>query len=181
MMKKEKRKNIRKSLLYKIEILIFLLAYISDHLSKLYAIRNLKDKPSMSIIDGVLELHFLENDGAAFGLLNGQISFFIFVTIIVFLTILYVLIKIPGKKKFVSASILLTLIAAGAIGNLSDRLVYKKVVDFIYISAIRFPIFNVADIYVTISSFLLLILVFFYYKEEDLNFLRIKEKKLRDV
>ena len=51
------------------------------------------------------------------------------------------------------------------------------VVDFIYFSPIDFPIFNVADIYVTVSMILLFVLVMFYYKEEDFEFLKWKQNK----
>ena len=56
---------------------------------------------------------------------------------------------------------------AGAIGNLIDRISLKYVVDFIYFELIDFPIFNIADCYLTVSSFLLIILAIFYYKEND--------------
>ena len=62
-------------------------------------------------------------------------------------------------------------IAAGAAGNLYDRITLKYVRDFIYFSLIDFPVFNVADIYVTCSVFVLAFLIFFYYKEEDLQFI----------
>ena len=69
------------------------------------------------------------------------------------------------------------MITAGGIGNLIDRVRLNYVVDFIYFSLIDFPVFNVADIYVTVSMFLLLILVLFYYKDEDFQFLKWKREK----
>ena len=62
-------------------------------------------------------------------------------------------------------------ILAGAWGNMIDRLRYAYVVDFFYFKLIDFPIFNVADIYVTTAVILLLVLVLFYYKEEELDFI----------
>lgn len=59
---------------------------------------------------------------------------------------------------------------AGAAGNLIDRIRFGYVVDFFYFRLIDFPVFNVADIYVTVSFAVLLLLVFFQYKEEDLEF-----------
>ena len=56
------------------------------------------------------------------------------------------------------------------------------VVDFIYFVIINFPIFNVADIYVTVSTFFFVILFLFYYKENDFNFLSFKQqKKYREI
>ncbi|MDY2590860.1 MAG: signal peptidase II, partial [Agathobacter sp.] len=66
---------------------------------------------------------------------------------------------------------------AGAIGNLIDRIVNNYVVDFFYFKLIDFPIFNVADIYVTIAAFLFIVLGFFYYKEEDFEIIFSKSKK----
>ena len=63
--------------------------------------------------------------------------------------------------------ILIVLIGAGAVGNFIDRIRQGYVVDFFYFSLINFPIFNVADIYVTAAAFLLIFLCLFYYKEED--------------
>ena len=57
---------------------------------------------------------------------------------------------------------------AGAFGNCIDRVTQRFVVDFFYFSLIDFPIFNVADIYVTVATFFLALLILFYYKEEEL-------------
>ena len=58
-------------------------------------------------------------------------------------------------------------IIAGAWGNCIDRIRLNYVVDFLYFKLIDFPIFNVADIYVTVSTFTMALLICFYYKEED--------------
>ena len=76
---------------------------------------------------------------------------------------------------------LLSLIAAGAIGNMIDRIRFDYVVDFIYFVLINFPIFNVADIYVTVSTVILVILLLFVYKEEDLSFISFKQKRYREI
>ena len=61
------------------------------------------------------------------------------------------------------------LILSGAFGNCIDRIRLNYVVDFLYFKLINFPIFNVADIYVTVAAFLLVILILIYYKEDDLE------------
>ena len=73
------------------------------------------------------------------------------------------------------------MIASGAVGNMIDRIRYDYVVDFIYLVIINFPIFNVADIYVTVATFLLVILILFVYKEDDLSFLSFKQNKIREI
>ena len=66
---------------------------------------------------------------------------------------------------------------SGAIGNLIDRCFRKYVVDFFYFKLIDFPVFNVADIYVTSAAIVLIILIMFYYKEEDFDFMKISKNK----
>ena len=58
---------------------------------------------------------------------------------------------------------------AGAAGNCIDRVMQQYVVDFLYFKLINFPIFNVADIYVTVGTLLLAVLMLFYYKEEEIE------------
>jgi len=153
---------------------------LADQFTKYIAVVHLKDQPAIPIIPDVLELNYLENRGAAFGMLQNQKIFFVFVAVIILAMIIYVLFKMPEKRKYTILHVLLVLVAAGAIGNMIDRLRLDYVVDFISFVLIHFPIFNVADIYVTVATTLLVILLLFYYKEEDLNFLSIKQNKYRE-
>ena len=114
-------------------------------------------------------------------MLQNQKVFFIFVAIVILSVIAYVLFKTPDHKKYRALHILLSLIAAGAIGNMIDRIRLDYVVDFIYIVLINFPIFNVADIYVTFATAILVLMLLFVYKEQDLNFISFKQKKYREV
>ena len=61
----------------------------------------------------------------------------------------------------------LMLIASGAVGNLLDRILHQYVIDFIYVKVIDFPVFNVADIYVTIGAFLFAVIVLFTKEEAE--------------
>ncbi len=174
-------KHINKKYLYIFDGIILVIGVLIDRLIKRYALIHLKNHPSKSIISGALELEYLENSGAAFGLLKNQQSFFILVTIISLIACIYVLIKTPDRKKYILTHILLSIIITGAIGNSIDRAVYGYVIDYIYVISINFPIFNFADILVTLGSFFLIFCLLFYYKEDDLNYLRFNEKKLRDI
>ena len=138
--------------------------------------QNLKGKPAIPLIDGILELNYLENRGAAFGLLQNQKNFFVLVAIVFLVVIFYVLVKAPKEKKYDKLNLLLMIIASGAVGNLIDRLRADYVVDFIYIVLIDFPIFNVADMYVTFSAALLVIQVLFVYGDNDFYFLSLPKK-----
>ena len=73
--------------------------------------------------------------------------------------------------------IILVMIASGAAGNMIDRVRNDYVVDFISFVIINFPIFNVADIYVTVSTIVFIVLFIFYYKEKDFDFLSFKQQK----
>lgn len=164
-----------------LDVVLMIVLIIIDQITKYLAVIHLKDKPALNIINEVLELNYLENKGAAFGMLQNQKIFFVFVAIIILGVIAYILYKTPDAKKYTIMHILLTLIAAGAIGNMIDRIRLDYVVDFIYFVLINFPIFNVADIYVTVATVILIFVLLFYYKENDLEFISFKQKKYREI
>ncbi len=151
-----------------------------DQYTKQWAKVYLKDKPAYNLINGILELNYLENQGAAFGMLPNQKVFFIFVAFVILFVVGYVLLKVPDQKKYTILHFLFSLIVAGSIGNMIDRVHYDYVVDFIYFVRINFPIFNVADIYATVSAIVLLFLLLFAYKERDLYFISFKQKRYRE-
>lgn len=175
-------------------ILIFL-----DQITKYLAVAKLANKDPFVIIDGVFELRYLENQSAAFGIdlvtifqrifklkyfidnpdafLRAKMIFFVIVTLIVLVLLVIVYYRVPFTKRYSWLNIILILFVTGAVGNLIDRIVNNYVVDFFYFKLINFPIFNVADIYVTVAAFLFIILGLFYYKEEDFNVIFAKKEK----
>lgn len=173
--------QLKKKWLLCIDFMTLLILVAIDQYTKHMAIIKLKDQPAFNIIDGVLEFNYLENRGAAFGMLQNQKMFFVFIAVIFLGVIIYVLYKTPESKKYISLHVLLTMIAAGAIGNMIDRLRFDYVVDFIYCVLINFPIFNVADIYVTVATVILVIQVLFVYKDNDFYFLSFNQKKFREL
>jgi signal peptidase II len=157
-----------------------------DQYTKQLAVQNLKNQPAFSIVDGVLEFNYLENVGAAFGMLPNQKFFFVFVALIFLCVIAFVLTRTPNKKRFVVLHILLTMIAGGAVGNMIDRLRLTYVVDFIYVPVVKFfgqsfPIFNVADMFLTVPTFVLIILILFVYKDGDFEFLSLQQRNYREL
>lgn len=148
---------------------VFVLTML-DQITKALAADRLADGPFV-IIPGVFELRYLENRGAAFGMLQNQRVFFLILTVIFLAVITYIYLKIPADRKYLPLRILCIVVTAGAIGNFIDRLVLVYVRDFLYFSLINFPIFNVADIYVTVSAFVFFLLILVYYKDSDLEFL----------
>lgn len=154
------------------DLAIFLIAVTLDLITKSAAADRLKGQPELPLLPGILELRYLENHGAAFSLFqNGKIVFSI-VAVIAIVLIAVILLRTPAARHYLPFRLCLVAVAAGAAGNLADRLIYGYVRDFIYFILIDFPIFNVADIYVTCAAALLCILILFYYRDEDFAFLR---------
>lgn len=148
---------------------IFLMIVFLDQITKYLAFLYLRGKEAFVLIPGVFELYYLENRGAAFGILQNKGLFFVIVTMIFMVIIVLFYIRIPDNKKFYVLRWLTVLVAAGATGNMIDRLFRGYVVDFFYFSLIDFPVFNVADCYVTLAVFILVLLIFFYFSEDDLE------------
>ena len=175
----EKKTNTLKKALTGIILSVILI--VIDQVTKLMAIHGLMNQQPFVIWDGVFELHYLENRGAAFGILQGKKIFFVIFTLVVLCMIAYLYLKrIPDEKKFRPIDGICILFFAGALGNFIDRVFRNYVVDFFYFKLIDFPVFNVAgsnnwilfnvaDIYVTVAAFAMIILGLFYYKEEDYN------------
>ena len=155
--------------------LIFILTFL-DQGSKYFVLTRLKNTPDIILIPGVLQLHYLENRGMAFGLFEGKIPVFVILCVLFFCVFFYVYARIPRTGYYLPLTITSLIMVSGALGNFIDRVFRKYVVDFIYFSLIDFPVFNMADIYVVCSGILLVILVCFKYKnDEDYHFLRLKK------
>lgn len=140
-----------------------------DQWTKFLAVAKLKDQDPFVIWDGVFEFYYTENRGAAFGMLQDQQLFFFVIGVLVILAAVYLMVRMPYHKKYLPMEVCLFLIAAGAVGNMIDRMRLGYVIDFLYFKRINFPIFNVADCYVTVATGLVLILTLCYYKDEDLE------------
>ena len=147
--------------------ILFVIAILLDQITKYLAYVYLKPVHKVPVIRGVLDLQYLENRGAAFGMLqNRQWIFILFASIILIGCIVYSR-RLPLTKNYIPLRYCLLFLGAGALGNMIDRVVHTYVIDFIYFSVINFPIFNVADIYVSISVTVMVILVLFFYKDTD--------------
>ena len=164
-----------------IDVVVAALLLLLDQFTKYLAIARLKDSPAVVLIEGVLELKYLENRGSAFGMLQNQKLFILFVGFVFLAVSLFFLFKLPGEKKFRIVHIFLAAVIAGGIGNMIDRFRFDYVVDFIYFVLINFPIFNIADSYIVVSVIGLFILFLFVFKEKDLEFLNFKQNKYREM
>ena len=155
------------------DLIILAILTVIDRMTKIWATESLKDKEAVPIIRNIAEFHYLPNGntGAAFGMLSGHRVLFLIIAIVVVGIILYLLYNMPEVRKYKIIEILLVFIAAGGAGNMIDRFIQGYVVDFIYISCINFPIFNVADMYVSVCTVILAIIVLFRLKEADYDIL----------
>ena len=168
-------KKMSTKYLIRVSISVILLILL-DQLTKIWAVVRLKDQPAISLIRGVFELQYLENRGCAhLRMMQGARSLFMISTIVLFLLVCVIYIRIPKEKMYLPLRVIAVLFLAGAAGNFIDRVRQGFVVDFFYFSLINFPIFNVADIYVTTATIALIVFILFYYKEADLE--RIFSKK----
>ena len=145
---------------YAVFLLAAALLTVLDQVTKILAEKTLPGSPRV-LIPGVFELRYLENRGAAFGILQNQRWFFLILTAVFLAAILLIWGRTPPSRKYLPLRILTCAVTAGAAGNLIDRALLSYVRDFLYFSLIDFPIFNVADIYVTVSALALFVLVVF--------------------
>ena len=119
--------------------------------------------PSESIL-GIFHITHTENDGAIWGILSGQTWLFILIMVL-FLAVLGVMIWRKWlTKKF--EWICLAAIAGGGIGNMIDRLVSGSVTDMIKFDFVEFPVFNVADCFITVGCIALLVCILFFDREK---------------
>lgn len=150
-------------------LLTFLLWF--DQFTKHLTVTHLKGHESVVLIPKVLELTYVENYGAAFGILKGQKVFLLLISFVFVGLVLWFLYHLPKTKKFKIVHVMLIVLLAGGIGNMIDR--FKDtafVVDFISFVLINFPVFNFADICITCSTIGLFIMFAFFIKEDEISF-----------
>lgn len=148
--------------IFKLLIAIFSLI-ILDQMTKAYIQQNFSLGETMSVIDGLFNITYVRNPGAAFGFLanahsNIRKPLFLFLPVVACFWLVYLIWKernVPNPLLSVAYSLIL----AGAIGNLWDRFTLDYVVDFLdfYMGTSHFPAFNVADSAITVAAGLLII------------------------
>ncbi|WP_163530439.1 signal peptidase II [Halobacillus ihumii] len=133
---------------------------VLDQLTKWIIVRTMEIRESIPVIENFFYITSHRNQGAAWGILQGQMWFFYIVTVIVIGVIIYYMGQYAKQSSFVGVA--LALILGGAIGNFIDRLFRKEVVDFLnfYIGNYNFPIFNVADSSLVVGVIFVLIATF---------------------
>lgn len=151
--------------------LAFLALLALDQGTKYLAETFLAPNGGFSLIPGVFQLYYLQNRGAAFGVLSGRQWFFVLIALVMMAFAVYVYVCLPAASHYHLLRFVCLLIAAGALGNMLDRIFRHYVVDFLYFSLIDFPVFNVADCYVCVGAALAVIALFTVNKDDDFSFL----------
>ncbi|MDO5037976.1 MAG: signal peptidase II [Tissierellia bacterium] len=142
-------------------IILSILALVAlDQGSKLLVLDRLKGQADRIIIEDFFRLRYVENRGAAFGILQGQRSLFFLVSFVVIAILIYLLFlrKDPLPRGMTLA---LVLVFSGTLGNLIDRIRLHYVVDFLSFKILghNFAVFNLADSFIVVGTFLLLIFI----------------------
>ena len=137
-------------------IILLVLIIFADQLSKWLVVAYLQGKESVYLIKGVLRFTYVENDGAAFGMLDDHRWVFLVLSTVMIIALIYYIVKYKPQSKWVMTSLIL--IVGGGIGNMIDRLLLGYVIDFIDFCA--FPnlwrwVFNIADSAVCVGTFML--------------------------
>ncbi|MCG8605405.1 signal peptidase II [bacterium] len=140
-----------------------------DQVTKLLVRFNLEYAKSYEIVGNFVRFTYIENPGMAFGIqFGGQIFFTLFASLATIIIFIYI---IKAREEKISLRLALAMILGGAIGNLIDRFMYGKVVDFVDVGVdtTRWPIFNVADSAVTVSMIMMITIVLLKKKKKAEN------------
>lgn len=158
-------------------IAIMVLAIFLDQLTKYLTILFLKPIDTLPIIEDVVHLTYVENTGAAFGMMKDQRWLFMVVSTVAIIALLIYLFRKKTQSKLENLAI--AFIVGGGIGNMIDRVVLGYVVDMIDFRLINFAVFNVADSFVCVGAGLLMLYIILTgvkeYKEEKARKLALAE------
>lgn len=149
-----------------ISIIVAAVLIVIDQIAKYEALIKLKPIGNTTFIKGFMDFTFVENRGAAFGILNGKTWLLLLLAITICVILVIVMKKLPQTKEYGYLRATFVLILAGAVGNMIDRVVRGYVIDFFEFSFFNFPVFNMADIYVVVGTIAMAYIVLFVIKDE---------------
>lgn len=149
-----------------LELLIAALLIVVDQLTKKYIYGYCAEHEDIVIIDGVIRFTAVENTGASFGIFSGSVTSLGIVSLICSIVLIgFIFYSYRYRNNWLRAA--LTMITAGAIGNVIDRFALGYVRDMVYFELIDFAVFNFADSCLTIGTALLIIYILFMYTKES--------------
>ena len=152
-------------MVYLIYLFVILFLVGLDQLSKSIIVQTIKLNDYIVVIKDFFNITYVQNRGAGFSILQGQMTFFYIITVIALIVLTYLLLK--SKDKLSKTAYLLMI--GGAIGNFIDRLLLGYVVDFLdfYIFGYNYPVFNLADSFLTVGVILMVISVLLEKKDAN--------------
>ena len=157
---------------------VIIVTVFLDQLTKYLTVLHLKPIDTLPIIEDVIHLTYVENTGAAFGMMKDQRWLFMVVSTVAIIALLIYLFKKKTQPKLENLAI--AFIVGGGIGNMIDRVVLGYVVDMIDFRLINFAVFNVADSFVCVGAGLLMLYIIISgvkdYKEEKAKALASEEE-----
>ncbi|MGX4632340.1 signal peptidase II [Carnobacterium divergens] len=146
--------------------LLALVVLIVDQVTKYLVVQNIELYQIKAFLPGVLSWMYIQNTGAAWSILEGQMWFFYVITTVVIIGVIYIMQKYAKESRLFSMG--LALILAGALGNFIDRIRLGYVVDMVRVELFDFPIFNVADMSLSIGVALIIVYVLLDEKNKKL-------------
>ncbi len=160
-----------------LSIISIILLTVFDQLVKFIVDAKMAVGESVDIIKGVFSITYVQNRGAAWGSFYGKRIFLLLLTITILVATVIVYIKMMKYDNFKPLRVCSIILISGALGNIIDRVIHGFVIDMLDFNLIKFPVFNVADIYVTCSIVAILILILFKYKDDDFEVVFNKKKE----
>lgn len=151
-----------------LSVIIAIAVVLLDQISKHFASLNLKPVGNVSVIDGLLDFTYVENTGAAFGILSDNRVVFMVFSVMIIALLGYIVALYHGQSKLFD--VCLGLIVGGGVGNMVDRAFLGYVIDFIDFCAFDFWVwvFNIADCAVVVGCILAIIFVLFDKKAAEM-------------
>ena len=140
-----------------------------DQITKYIALTQLKPIGSVTFIGVFMGFTFVENRGAAFGIFSGKTWLLLVISIIICAVLVWAMTKMPKTKEYRKLRVTFVLILSGAVGNIIDRALRGYVVDFFEFTFIKWPVFNMADIYVVVGTIVMAVIIMFFMKDEKEN------------
>ncbi len=145
----------------------FAIVVIADQITKALTAGRLAVGEGFTLIPNFLDITYVKNEGAAFGIFQGKKWLLIIVALLVFAAVIFYVVRYKPRSKWLMWS--LTLITAGGLGNLIDRVALGYVRDMLDVTFTRFPVFNVADCAVTAGAIMLALHVLIGGVREEAN------------
>ena len=156
---------------------LFVFTVVSDQVSKYFIVATFNLHESRRILYNILCLRYIKNPGAAFGLSFGHPLLMLTITILIIIILGYLFLKGNLFSDNILGKTAMVMVLGGAVGNLIDRMVMKEVVDFIDMGVgnYRWPVYNLADVYITIGMFIMIYLFSFKAKPRKTSIIHSSE------